>query len=254
MEIPEDLRRIFVGVKDDLHFAVPQEHRSTPLGLALSLSAFLAALAQHTRKLRFGPLVRAAGRAPQQKAVTYVRVGSFSTEATAPGKGVDVGCWPDCEVLPALPRTVKDYIHGFGITAICVYRDGRIGTSRDPAGAVAAWWVEAELAGGLIKQAQKNGGDIPAIARKLGVTLTEHDVVIVRAQAAAARIESAIAQAMDRGDLKFFNAEYRRRRAEAKRRGQGFMSYSAARERLGRAIASAAAGTMTAGLLDSVFK
>src|SRR5262245_15455106 len=46
-----------------------------PLGLALSLSVFLAAIAQRTRKLRFGPLVWAAGRAPQQKA-THVRVGS----------------------------------------------------------------------------------------------------------------------------------------------------------------------------------
>jgi hypothetical protein len=59
---------------------------------------------------------------------------------------------------------------------------------------------------------------------------------------------------MARGDLKFFNAEYKRQRAEAKRAGKSFISYAQARERLGRAIASAAAGTMTAGLLDSVFK
>src|SRR5215472_16845897 len=37
-----------------LHLA---KHRSTPLGLALSLSVFLAALAQRTRKPRFCPLV-----------------------------------------------------------------------------------------------------------------------------------------------------------------------------------------------------
>jgi hypothetical protein len=159
------------------------------------------------------------------------------------------------EVLPALPRTVKDYINNFGITAICAYRDGRIGVSRDPVGATAAWWVEAELAGGLIRQAQKNGGDIVATARKLGVTLTEHSTVLARAAAAASRIESAIAQAMDRGDLKFFNAEYKRRRTEAERRGQGFMSYAQARERLVRAIASAAAegGTVKAKLIAGVF-
>jgi hypothetical protein len=45
------------------------------------------------------------------------------------------------EVLPALPQTVRDYIGGFNITAIVIYRDGRVGTSRDPVGAAAAWWV-----------------------------------------------------------------------------------------------------------------
>jgi uncharacterized oligopeptide transporter (OPT) family protein len=96
------------------------------------------------------------------------------------------------ELLPALPRTVKDYIHGFNITAIVAYRDGRIGTSRDPVGAVSALWVTDDLAGGLIKQAQKNGGDIPATARKLGVVLTEHATVLARASAAASRIENAL--------------------------------------------------------------
>jgi hypothetical protein len=151
-------------------------------------------------------------------------------------------------------RSVKDYINGFGIVAIVIYRDGRIGTSRDPIGAAAAWWVEDELAGGLIRRVHKNGGDIPATARKLGVTLTDHSTVLARAAAAASRIEGAIAQAMDRGDLKFFNAEYKLRRAEAKRAGKSFMSYAQAKERLGRAIASAAAGgAVTPALIKSVF-
>jgi hypothetical protein len=47
---------------------------------------------------------------------------------------------------------------------------------------VAAWWVEADQAEGVVKQARKNGGDIPAAARELGVTLTAHDVVIARAK------------------------------------------------------------------------
>jgi alkanesulfonate monooxygenase SsuD/methylene tetrahydromethanopterin reductase-like flavin-dependent oxidoreductase (luciferase family) len=33
------------------------EHHATPLGMAPSPSVFLAALAQRTRQLRFGPLV-----------------------------------------------------------------------------------------------------------------------------------------------------------------------------------------------------
>jgi hypothetical protein len=161
-----------------------------------------------------------------------------------------------CELLPPLPRGVKDYIGGFGITSVCIYRDNRLAVNRDPVGAVAAWWVEAELAGGLIRQAQKNGGDIPATAQKLGVVLTPHDVVIARARGATSRIENALAQAQARGDLQFFNREFKRRREEAKRLGRGFISYSEAKDRLGKAIADAAAegGAVTAKLLDSVFK
>jgi hypothetical protein len=159
------------------------------------------------------------------------------------------------EVLPALPRAIKDYAASFNIVAVCAYRDGRIGVSRDPVGATAAWWVEAELAGGLIRQVRQNGGDIPTTAQKLGVLLTDHSTVLTRASAATSRIENALSQAQARGDLKFFNAAYKRRRAEAKRAGKSFMSYAQARERLARAIASTAAegGTVKAKLIAGVF-
>jgi hypothetical protein len=51
---------------------------------------------------------------------------------------------------------------------------------RDPAGAAAAWWVEAKQAGAVIRQPRKDGSDIQAAARQLGVTLTEHNVVAHR--------------------------------------------------------------------------
>jgi hypothetical protein len=90
-------------------------------------------------------------------------------------------------LISALPREAKDYLGAFGIAAVVIYRDGRIGVSRDPAGAVAAWWVEADRAEGVVKQARKNGGDIPAAAWKLSVALTEHSVVLARASAAVER-------------------------------------------------------------------
>jgi len=107
-------------------------------------------------------------------------------------------------LISALPRETKSYFGAFGIAAVVVYRDGSIGVSRNPAGAVAAWWVEADQAGGVVKQARKNGGDIPAAAWKLSVALTEHSVVLARASAAVARIESALREAQRRGDLQFF--------------------------------------------------
>jgi hypothetical protein len=127
--------------------------------------------------------------------------------------------------------------------------------SRDPAGAVAALRFEADHARGVVKQARKNGGDIPAAARHLGVPLTEHRVVLGRASTAAARIESALREAQRRGDLRFFNAEYKRRRTAAAAAGQSFMSYGRARTRLHKTIATVAAsgGTVARTLIESVF-
>ena len=158
-------------------------------------------------------------------------------------------------LISALPREAKSYFGAFGIAAVVVYRDGRVGVSRDPAGAVAAWWVEADQAGGVVKQARKNGGDIPAAARELGVTLTAHDVVIARAKAATARIDNALSEAQACGDLQFFNREYKRRRTAAAAAGQSFMSYGQARTRLHKTIATVAAngGTVTRTLIDGVF-
>jgi hypothetical protein len=125
--------------------------------------------------------------------------------------------------------------------------------SRNPAGAAAAWWVEAEQAGAVIRQARKDGSDIQAIARRLGVALTEHAIVLTRASAAIERIEAALGEAQRRGDLKFFNTEYKRRRAQAAAAGQSFMSYGEARARLHKAIAGAAAagGGLTQALVDT---
>jgi hypothetical protein len=160
-------------------------------------------------------------------------------------------------LISALPRQVKSYLNAFGIVAIVAYRDGRIGVSKNPVGAAQAWWLQADQAGGVVKQARKNGGDIPVAAQKLGVALTEHSVVLARASAAVARIKSALREAQARGDLQFFNAEYKRRRAEAAAAGKGFMSYGQARARLQKAIAEVAAkgdNGITPELVASVFR
>jgi hypothetical protein len=176
----------------------------------------------------------------------------FSEMAEATDMHVDVSRGT---LISALPREAKDYLGAFGIAAVVIYRDGRIGVSRDPAGAVAAWWVEADQAEGVVKQARKNGGDILAASRKLGVTLTAHDVVIARAKAATARVDNALSEAQACGDLQFFNREYKRRRTAAAAAGQSFMSYGQARTRLHKTIATVAAsgGALTRALIESVF-
>jgi hypothetical protein len=158
-------------------------------------------------------------------------------------------------LISALPREAKDYLGAFGIAAVVIYRDGRIDVSRDPAGAVAAWWVEADQAGAVVKQARKNGGDIPAAARRLGVVLTEHATVLARAAAASKRIRQTLSEAQGRGDLKFFNAEYKRRRIEAAAVGKSFMTYSQAKAKLHKAIAAVAGqgGAKMPELVRSVF-
>jgi hypothetical protein len=40
--------------------------------------------------------------------------------------------------IPPLPRAVIDYIVAFDLAAVCRYRNGRLGVTRNPAGAAAA--------------------------------------------------------------------------------------------------------------------
>jgi hypothetical protein len=64
-------------------------------------------------------------------------------------------------------------------------RDGRIGATKHPQGAAAAWWVEADEAGAVLRVARQDSGYVVAVARALGVALVEHDAVVERATAAA---------------------------------------------------------------------
>jgi hypothetical protein len=131
-------------------------------------------------------------------------------------------------IIAPLPRAVADYIAAFDLAAACRYRDGRLGVTRNPKGAEAAWWCEAGKAGPVIRAARRHSGDITAAARALGVALTEHATVLARAKHAVAKIEAGMAWAQRSGVLHEFNQEYRRRRLEAQRRGERFMGYGQA--------------------------
>ena len=83
--------------------------------------------------------------------------------------------------------------------------------------------------------------DIVAAAAQLGIAHA-HDEAVTRARAAVARINAVLNAAHDRGDLKFFNSEFRRRRMAARAAGVSFMSYATAMQRLRKELACVAAG------------
>jgi len=47
-------------------------------------------------------------------------------------------------LIAPLPRSIRDYITSFDLIAIALYRHGRVGSTKDPAGAAMAWWVESD--------------------------------------------------------------------------------------------------------------
>jgi hypothetical protein len=118
-----------------------------------------------------------------------------------------------------------------------------------------AWWCPAKAAGKLVKRVTANGADILAVARALEIPITPHDIVLLRAGAAVARIESALRQAQANGGLSFFNAEYKRRRLEARAQGRRFMRYDEAMARLRKVLAGAATnGGVTKAIVEQVFQ
>jgi hypothetical protein len=144
--------------------------------------------------------------------------------------------------IEPLPRALRDYLAAFNVVALCVYADGRLGTSRNPRGAAAAWWVESNKAGPVLRVAKRDSGDIPAAAKALGVRLTEHSRVVARVSASVARIEAGMRWAQGTGTLGEFNRQYRQRRIEAARQGRRFMTYGQAKARLRKALVGVAAG------------
>jgi hypothetical protein len=147
---------------------------------------------------------------------------------------------------------VTKYIRAFDITSICVERDGSIRITSDPQGAVEAFWLPAAYAGALLKAARTKG-DIQAAAQQLRLKLTDHHTIIVRARAAIERLDGKLAAAKSDGSMKFLNREYRRRRIEANERGESFMPYRAAEQRLRKALTDVAAGKAAPGIIARVF-
>jgi hypothetical protein len=156
--------------------------------------------------------------------------------------------------IESLSYAALDYLKSFGVVAVAVSPSGRVFVSRDPKGAVAAWWCRSEHADAVANASWMNA-DVCAAAQRLGVAITPHDVVLRRVGERTAALDKAIAEAIDAGVLKQFNSEYRKRRLQAKQSGQRFMSYSEAQARLRKVVADAVAkdGTISKSFVDAVF-
>jgi hypothetical protein len=147
-----------------------------------------------------------------------------------------------------------DYLKSFNLVAVAVSKSGRVFVSRNPQGAVAAWWAKSEHADVIANAAWANA-DVSGAASRLGLTVTAHDVVVKRVTQRTAKIDEAIAAAIDAGMLKQFNREFRKRRLAAQANGKPFMSYKIAHAKLRSVIADAVArgGVIPPSFIASVF-
>jgi hypothetical protein len=149
--------------------------------------------------------------------------------------------------LPASPSLLTD---GFSVT-------------RDLAhvGAVAAaWWTKdtptahaVVRAAGAPSSLETATAEILAAAKRIDATLSEHSVVVARAQAALDQLSVKLTTAQRAADLKFFNQAYRQYRLGCQQRGEGAMPYNVALAKLRKLLAGAAAGSSIEGVVERVF-
>jgi hypothetical protein len=147
-----------------------------------------------------------------------------------------------------------DYLKSFNLVAVAVSKSGRVFVSRNPQGAVAAWWCKQDYADVIANAAWANA-DVSGAASRLGLTVTPHDVVRRRVAERTAALDKAIAGAIDAGVLKQFNREFRKRRLAAQAKGVPFMSYKIAHAKLRSVVADAVAkdGTIPKSFIAAVF-
>jgi hypothetical protein len=151
---------------------------------------------------------------------------------------------------PADTRAAISYLVCSGATAIYIIENAtgcafKIG-SKISARAAVVHWLREDEARKLLKAARRRAGKSPDLTKATSaltkaasdqrITLTPHDVAIIRAGQAAAKLDAYMASLRGTGVLKEFTKAYRRKRLAAGLRGEGFMSYGAAELRLRKAL------------------
>ena len=171
-------------------------------------------------------------------------------------------------MIAPLPKPVRDYLAGFNLGCILVSSTGDIqvvGSNHlaHMSSVAALWWTQDRATAHQVVRAigeQRPGSvegavaEIRAAAARVDTVLSEHGVVVARAQAALDQMQEKLSAAQRAGDLKLFNSEYRRRREAARTAGRGFMSYNTAMARLRKLLAGAAAGAPVSDLVATVFE
>jgi hypothetical protein len=154
--------------------------------------------------------------------------------------------------IPKVEKRVLDYLGRFDLGAIGQTRDGRLISTMNPEGCLQAWWLQACDAGAVLAKARQDG-DVRRAAGVLGVKLAPHDFVMQHTEKILTKLDARMRAAQQSGSLKEFNITYRERRQAAFREGKNFMSYSAARSPLRKAMVEAAAGKAAPGFIRKVF-
>ncbi len=160
--------------------------------------------------------------------------------------------------IEKLSAPVAEYIANFRLCAVAQRDDGRLRVTKNPVGYQNAWWCLAKETKRLAQAAREMGGDVVAAAARDRIGVTEHTRVLERVTASLQRIDDALEKAKQDGTMKFFNAEYRRRRDLAVAQRRPFVGYKAAKTRLEKAIARRAINpqlrtTLPTSLISEVF-
>jgi hypothetical protein len=142
--------------------------------------------------------------------------------------------------IPKVPAATRSYLSAFDTIAVVITARGSVLTTPDPSGFECAWWVRKADAAQLLEDARERG-NVEASARRLGISITRHEIVLMRTDKALARLDAILADAKRNGDLATFNREYRTKRLAAAAAGTGFMAYTTAEKRLKRALMTAVA-------------
>jgi hypothetical protein len=139
----------------------------------------------------------------------------------------------------AMPRgPLRDYFRALGLSAVYVTRDGVAHAAAAPRGDVATvMWTNDRDARTIALRINKGMfNTIQDAAMQLGIDVTEHSVVLERAADAVRKVNTALAHAKARGELRSFDrafAEYRRKATE---QGKRAYTYAKAYTRLRAAL------------------
>jgi hypothetical protein len=88
----------------------------------------------------------------------------------------------------------------------------------------------------LVEESRERG-NVEASAKRLGIAVTLHEIAVMRADKALARLDAILVDAKRNGDLKAFNRAYKRHRQAAMTAGTAYMPYDggeATKARVGR--------------------
>jgi hypothetical protein len=145
--------------------------------------------------------------------------------------------------IPTVSAPVRNYLSSFDSVAVALTSRGSIISTPNPTGYERAWWVRKADAARLVEGSRERG-NVEASAKSLGIAVTLHEIAVMRADKALARLDAILVDAKRNGDLKAFNRAYKRHRQAAMTAGTAYMPYTTAERRLKRALVAAiAAGT-----------